>query len=347
MKLNVCLVAVILFHATQAALFRQTSYTYDRKDGKLRFIAKFGIQANAQVDLHGTFNNRTATNESVTLAFVSYQTWMELNRLLIQPNNCSMMANLTSKISNRWSVPSTVSKKIDANTVTEYWYLVFLGCIYVDARSSWQDTGGTQFDYAVTLTNVPGDVLTQQFSYDMKGVVIVTLVATFAYLVLLAFQVAFGMYDCIYLKTKPHLLVKLFTSLLLLEVGGQGLKLVHMGLYTQDGVGFAPVSHVGAGLVILGDCFLVLLFLLISKGWQLTKAVLHFKALMFILWGLYVVFSAIFFAWMVVSSLLHPSFPLSTPTSSLYSHTPLIHSPTSTHNLVFVFGYKRFLSTIV
>ena len=301
MKLNVCLVAaVILFHATQAALFRQTSYTYDRHDGELRFIAKFGIQEYTQVELRGTFNNRTATNESVTFAFVPYETWSELNRLLVPSNNCSSMANLTSMIAHHWSVPGNVSDTISDNTETEYWFLVFLGYVYVDARSPWQKASGTQFDYEITLTNVPSDVFTQQFSYDMKGVAIVTMVATFTYLVLLAFQVAFSTYSCVCLKTRLHLLVKLFASLLLLELVGHGFQLAHMGVYTQDGVGLAPLGHVGAGLVILGNCFLVLLFLLISRGWQLTKAVLHYKIVTFVLWALYVVFSAIFFAWMVM-----------------------------------------------
>lgn len=330
MKLNVCLVAaVILFHATQAALFRQTSYTYDRHDGELRFIAKFGIQEYTQVELRGTFNNRTATNESVTFAFVPYETWSELNRLLVPSNNCSSMANLTSMIAHHWSVPGNVSDTISDNTETEYWFLVFLGYVYVDARSPWQKASGTQFDYEITLTNVPSDVFTQQFSYDMKGVAIVTMVATFTYLVLLAFQVAFSTYSCVCLKTRLHLLVKLFASLLLLELVGHGFQLAHMGVYTQDGVGLAPLGHVGAGLVILGNCFLVLLFLLISRGWQLTKAVLHYKIVTFVLWALYVVFSAIFFAWMVVSSLPH-HLPTLSLTPTLLPHNHTLHHHTLT-----------------
>ena len=299
---GVYLIAVVtVFHATQAAVFRQTSYTYDRNDSKLRFIAKFGMHANAQVQLSGTFSNRTATNESVTVAFVSYKTWMELNRKLEPSNNCSQLSNLTV---HRWTVPAVtteITSTVKANGATEYWYLVFLGCVRL-SPTQWEDSGPTQFDYTITIKNIPGDVLFQQFSYDMEGVGIITLIATFTYLVLVAFQTAFVMYNHWCLKHRRlHLMVKLFTLLLLLELAGQGLQLVHLGLYTSDGVGVTPLGHLGAGVAMASDCLLVLLFLLISRGWQLTKAVLSFKFVIFTIWGLYVVFSAIFFAWMVVS----------------------------------------------
>lgn len=314
MRWNECLAALILFHVAGAAVFRQTPYTYDRNDGKLRFIAKFGVKANAQFGLSGTFSNRTAENESIILALVSHETWTELDRLFVPPNDCNKLSNLTSKIAFRWPVPHIqriVLKTITANNLTEYWYLVFLGCV---PHSPWEDSGSTQFDYSVTLTNLPSDVLTQQFSYEMKWVVIVILVATCTYLALLAFQVVFSTYACACKKTRLHLLVKLFNLLLLLRVGGLGLQLVDLGLYTKDGLGVPAVKHIGSVLTVASDCLLVLLFLLISKGWQLTTAILHYRLVTFTLWGIYIIISTIFFAWTVVYQEMYPF------TSSIESH---------------------------
>ena len=296
-----CLAAVTLIHLGEAAVFRQTPYVYDGSGNKLRFVAKFGIHGNAQVRFFGMFENTTAPtkNESVTIAFVPHETWTELNRKLIPSNDCSQLSNQTLNVpyTCRVSAGVCIHTVTTHNVTAAYWYLIILGC----AEPHWLDSGQTQFDYTVTLTNLHSNVLSEQFSYDMEGVVIILMVSTFTYLALLAFQLAFSFYDCCCLKHRQHLMVKLFNILLLLELAGQGFQLVHLGLYTSNGVGIAPLGHVGAGLAVASDCVLVLLFFLISEGWQLTKAILHNKLVICALWGLFVLFSCIFFAWMVVS----------------------------------------------
>ena len=194
---------------------------------------------------------------------------------------------------------------------TEYYYLFLLACQRnTTATCMWAPTEQVHFHYDVSLVNANPDnnshldPFTYQFSYDLEGALIILLVFSVAYAVVITAHVLLHTKLCAK-ECKMHRLPAIFTMSLFIEFFHVVFEMIHMSVYTSDGVGAVWCNYIGEVFNQFSDWLLILVLLLIGRGWMITTSALRSKKIMFALWGAYVFFFSIYFVWTVVSVDIH------------------------------------------
>ena len=202
---------------------------------------------------------------------------------------------------------------INSSQRTEYYYLTYIACtrngnisIYPQA-CQWASSDNVAFAYDIQIVNSgpvlpsPHDPFTYQFPYNLKGILITFIVFTVCYAILVAFH--FGVHTCQCTKKRyyMHRLIQLFTVSLVLETFHILLEMVHYSVYAQDGMGVIALKYLGEICNKFSDWLLILVLILIGKGWQVTTCTIRWKSVTVVVWAMYIFFSAVYFVWLVVS----------------------------------------------
>ena len=95
--------------------------------------------------------------------------------------------------------------------------------------------------------------------------------------------------------------VRVFTLALLVELVGLTLTLIHYSIYADNGKGIPALYDIGFLFEILADCVLLLIVLLIAKGYRITISVIRRKPILFVIWLAYFAGVVIFVVWTLVS----------------------------------------------
>lgn len=197
---------------------------------------------------------------------------------------------------------------IDPAPDTEYYYLFLLACKRNTTVScTWDPTRQVYFDYDISLVNAANlennshfDPFTYQFSYDLEGALIILMVFSAAYAVVIVTHVLLHTILCAN-DCKMHRLTAIFTMSLFIEFLHVAFEMVHMAVFAGDGIGAVWCNYIGEVFNQFSDWLLILVMLLIGRGWMITTSTLRSKKITFALWGAYVFFFSIYFIWTVVS----------------------------------------------
>jgi len=204
---------------------------------------------------------------------------------------------------------------INSSQQTEYYYLTYIACtrdgnvsIY-PAGCLWVPSKDVSFTYDIQIVNsgpiLPSlyDPFTYQFPYDLKGLLITFIVFTVFYAILVTFHFSVHTTLCSRKQYHMHRLIQLFTISLILETFHILLEMIHYSVYAKDGMGVIALKYLGEVCSKFSDWLLILVLILIGKGWQVTMCTIRWKRLTFGVWTLYIFFSAVYFVWLVVSCL--------------------------------------------
>ncbi len=196
---------------------------------------------------------------------------------------------------------------------TEFYYLYMLACSRnSSATCDWSETGNSTLQYDISLVNSNPqdstylDPFKYQFSLEQDGLLILHLFFSISYFILLTVHLLMHCGACKKLcytsGCQMHRLPALFTASLMLEFVHVLFELIHYGVFASDGFGAVWCRYLGEVANQFSDWLLILVLLLIGKGWKVTDSALRWKKLTFGIWSAYVLFFSLYFVWTVVSN---------------------------------------------
>jgi hypothetical protein len=133
-----------------------------------------------------------------------------------------------------------------------------------------------------------------QFSFELHDVVEIYLTFFIIYTILLPIQVY------AFIKQK-HVMTRLLTGCMICEYIGIIANFIHFFKFAFDGQGVEPLRIGGTFIDMISQCLLMLLLLLIAKGWTITRLVLSNKKIFLALWSIYTAIYMALFIWNLVS----------------------------------------------
>ena len=198
---------------------------------------------------------------------------------------------------------------------TQFYYLLLIGCtqgvnasLHKPGSCDWTYSGEISLNYSIHLTRgdpeeLPHNPFIYEFSYEHNGVLITAMVFLILYVILAASHFTAHTPPCNPHGCRMHRLVAIFTLTLSLKVFHVVFDTTHFAVFAHNGVGVIGLRYVGEIFNLLSDWLLILVFILIGKGWQITTCSLRWKKVTFTLWAVYITFSLTYFVWVVVSGL--------------------------------------------
>ncbi len=199
--------------------------------------------------------------------------------------------------------------RITAAPSTSYYYLFLMTCTRnASVNCGWASTDVLSISYDIRLVNNRPQLsnsYTNEFPYDLQGTLTLQIVFTLLYLSLIS--VHFLLHSRLCVKKgnyRIHVLVKVFSLSLVLESLYVLLELFHSSAYAANGKGVVAFKYLGEVANQFSDWLLILVVILVGKGWQVTTSSLRWSKVTVGIWGAYIFFSAIYFVWTVVSKLV-------------------------------------------
>ena len=194
---------------------------------------------------------------------------------------------------------------------TEFYYIFILACSRnTSVTCDWAGSSEVYFNYDITIVNsdptTPNyDHFDYEFPYEYHGVLILEMLFTILYLILTVIQFILHSRLVAGKGYSPHLLIQLFTTSLILDLLHGTCEMIHFSVYAANGVGVIAMKYFGEVFNQLSDLLLILVLILVAKGWQVTTCTIRWKKLTSVVWGVYIFVSLIYFIWMVVSVHVH------------------------------------------
>ena len=286
-------------------------------------------------------NSFVAFDDKLALAFIPTSVWDKFydrekkggkcetfmsdpfNRSIAPDDRCSapgdgdyfrvVPCDIRKPCQNQHSVPLVSGSQFTfrtESTSTQYYYLVLVACLQnysANDPCQWGESSRVAVDYDIHIVNndpdktVSPDPFVFEFPYNLIGLMVVYIVFTFIYLTLLVFHVTMHTRLCTPTGYRHHRLTFIFGSSLLLEFLHIALVMTHYSVFSVNGMGVVSLLYIGQAANFMSDWLLILVLILIGKGWQLTTATVRWKKVTAVIWVLYIVISGLFFVWTVVS----------------------------------------------
>ncbi len=191
----------------------------------------------------------------------------------------------------------------------EYYYLFLFSCTRnysTDQNCLWGSTDEIKIKYSFHLVNnQPNETnrFSNEFPYDLQGILPLQLSVFFLYIFLIGIHFLIHSRLCVERRYKMHVLVKIFSFSVVFELVYIFFELIHYSVYAGNGVGAVAMKYLAEISNQFSDWLLILVVILVGKGWQVTTSTLRWSKITVSIWGAYICFSAVYFIWMVVSSL--------------------------------------------
>lgn len=190
---------------------------------------------------------------------------------------------------------------------TEFYYLFLMSCTRNGSLNcKWASTEEVNIEYDISLVNqLPNNSIfyNNEFPYNLQGTLTLQIVFIVSYSVLIGVHFLLHSRLCVkdHHRYSMHLLVKLFSVSLVLEFVYVILELIHSLVYAGNGHGVVTLKYLGEVANQFSDWLLILVVILVGKGWQVTTSSLRWSKVTAVIWGTYILFSAVYFVWMIVS----------------------------------------------
>ena len=308
---------------------------------KFKFLQKFAIiNGNGrQIYFYGNFSRDRL---SATLAFVPSDVWKRLNDEITGTYSDSSCTDIMRPLCNIDSIVNNYTRPLPCNECqgehlvpnsqitysvnksTQFYYAYMSSCIcvqkdtteqvqsqfcctsHVPQNYTWmKSVDGGSISYDVWF--VSGDpctsnhnAFTYQFSFHEHGILIVLIIIITLYVILLPFHLV-G-YTCLLGKCQMPNFVRIFTVALALELFGLIFILTHYSIYANDGKGVQVLYDLGFFFEDFADCVLLLIILLIAKGYRITISVIRRKRILIAIWMAYFAAVVTYTMWALVSS---------------------------------------------
>lgn len=281
---------------------------------KYKFLQKFAIINGDEhyIYLYGNFS------EDATLVFVPSDLWKQLEHKITGSYEGSSCQDIMKPLcdgdyvrpcvdnynecGNEALVPGS-EVTYSHNDSTQFYYAFLSSCVLNGTDCNWKKSSASSIDY--DLWFVSGDpcgkhdALTYQFSYHEHGILIVLMIIIFLYVILLPLHLV-G-YTCLFGKCQMPNFVRIFTTALTVELLGLIFILIHYSVYTGNGKGVQVLYDVGFFLEVFADCVLLLIVLLIAKGYRITISVIRRKRILIAVWVSYFAAVIAYAIWGLVS----------------------------------------------
>ena len=299
---------------------------------KFKFLQKFAIinGRGHQIHMYGNFSGSL----SATLVFVPSDVWKALNDKITKSYTNSTCLDImkplcaNDKIVSKYvrHLPCSVDEcqpshvplvphsqvTYSANDSTQFYFAILSSCIPADQAADttsldcvWMiNTSGGSIDYDVWFVSgdpfaTKHDKFTYQFSFHEHGILITLIIIIILYVILLPFHVV-G-YTCLFGKCQMPNFVRMFTVAVIVELIGLIFILIHYSIYADDGKGIQVLYDLGFFFEIFADCVLLLIILLIAKGYRVTISVIRRKRILIAMWLSYFAAVVAFAMWALVS----------------------------------------------
>jgi hypothetical protein len=189
---------------------------------------------------------------------------------------------------------------------TEYYYLFLMTCTRNSSvKCEWASTDSLTIRYDIDLVNAkPNDSnpYTNEFPYELQGTLTLQLVFLIFYIILIVIHFTLHSRLCTRgQRYSMHVLVIVFSVSLVLESLYVLLELLHSSIYAGNGQGLVAFKYMGEVANQFSDWLLILVIILVGKGWQVTTSSLRWSKVTAGIWGGYILFSTMYFVWMIVS----------------------------------------------
>ena len=340
-KMKVLVLFLLLSAAPMVVLSTQLEGTINSGSHFVKYLAKFGVKEGRSVFMFGTAerkgNRYVSFHSLMTLAFVPDGVWNHfyhdaskhhhvcqdiMNDTLFSRTTTSdciggtqdylrMLPCDSNKCINQPNDVELISgEKFTYRllpTRTEFYYVFLVACTRNANQTQncyWESSDDVEIEYDIHIVNSDPDVVLRpnpfvyEFSYDLQNLLLIFMTFTFCYYAMLIFHI---LINCTSTGLRIHRLVIIFTVSLILEAVYVSFELIHYAVYAHDGMGVVALKYLGEVANQVSDWLFILVFILIAKGWQLTIATIRWKKVTFLIWGIYIAFSAIYFMWLVVS----------------------------------------------
>ena len=298
---------------------------------KHEFLDKFAVTSGHHIYMYGNFTANS--HATATLVFAPADLWKSLHKnvqkhSIYNNRTCtSVLAPLCNRTEGSYvytrEVPcgdvchsqpeniipvphSQVTYKIE-NASTQFYYAILVPCLLMES-CNWSYPSGNIFaTISYDVWFVSGDpfasnhdIFTYQFSYDEHGALVVLIIVIILYGILVPFHLV-G-YTWLFGKCDMPNFVRVFTVAMLIECTGVIFVIVHYITFAHDGQGIVVFYDLGFFLEVLADCVLLLIVLLIAKGYRITISIIRRKRLLAIIWLMYFFSVITFSVWTLVST---------------------------------------------
>lgn len=283
-----------------------------------KFLQKFAIinGHGHQIHMYGNFSGSL----DATLVFVPREVWKDLNDKITDNYDNSSCQDIMRPLCDNNEVVSGYVRCLNdgcqpddvklvphsqftysINDSTQFYYAFLSSCVPRNGGCNWtkgNNIGAITYD----VWFVSGDPFTTkhnsftyQFSYHEHGILIILIIIISLYVILLPFHLV-G-YTCLFGKCQMPNFVRIFTTALMVELFGLILTVTHYSLYADNGKGIQVLYDLGFFFEIFADCVLLLIVLLIAKGYRITISVIRRKRILIFVWVLYFFAVVAFIVW--------------------------------------------------
>ena len=194
---------------------------------------------------------------------------------------------------------SQLTFSVDAGAWPSNWYVILIACSLGTNYTNWRPCewerislgSRYQIDVEYDMWLVNGnpfgpnrDYFTYQFSFETQGILQMYIAFLFALTLLAIIHVCQRTRK----GAQQHTLIHLYSTCLACTWVSVFFEFVHYMVYGQNGKGVPVLLTLGDFFSGAGQSFLMLLLLLIAKGWTITTTILTRKRALFLIWGVYV-----------------------------------------------------------
>lgn len=319
---------IIFAGCLQLTVSMRVTGTWSTSKGRLKVVAKFGFQQIDILDkdkehsrgfIYGNITSQHDTKDRAVFFIVPQKLISTLFSDSMYGQSCdSMLQNISSlafetrclpkgkgdimrwipcsagKLCDDEDVPTKVingyqmTLRIDEPYTPEYWYVVFVACVF-DGNCNWTTSKeGISINYDIWLTN--GSPLTKhinpfshQFSFDEQDTAEMYMLFLILYIVLSLCQ-----WRAAKLSKQQQLppRQKLLCCIIAIKTVGLMFQTFDVVMFAYDGEGVVIVRFLGEIARLMSICLLCLLLILLSRGWSLSEtSSVTFSRLTLVAWS--------------------------------------------------------------
>jgi hypothetical protein len=170
--------------------------------------------------------------------------------------------------SDRTQATVGFSLTISESARPRYWFFTF-------ARCNPTAPGFQNVDFRIHATQESAS-WSKEFGYNENGINTLYIVFMFLFSVVVFFE-CYGTYKLQQKLSYLHPMLKLALISIVIEWISLFVLLLHYGSYSSNGEGILILMKLGQVLAVISRCFLMLLLLLLSKGWTISNETLTHK----------------------------------------------------------------------
>lgn len=177
-----------------------------------------------------------------------------------------------------------------------FWYVTLVAC-YRDLKNcTWRSSADDDLtlDYDIHLVNGhphESTAFDDEFSFEEQGSLQRTIIFFSLYFFLLALHIR------VQVNKERHPLTRILFMAVLLQFVSHLATLLHIILFASNGEGLPTLRVVGEIAYIFAQSFFVVLILVISRGYAITRSEVSGKRLLVFLWLTYIVAHIILYVW--------------------------------------------------